>query len=180
MIRTTALALGVLLGLAACGEAEWEEVPETAEIEQAETPGQLELDEETILGPDDIGERIIATGWVAGMPLPNGFFLRTEDDRVIFVATDQTVQPGQTVRVVGSLLATQAAVFEGWESDAFETGFEPDWDVETVAYIDASTVSPIDGPGTGGDAPQPDRTQEDAGTDMDRDTTEVDPGSKSG
>lgn len=147
MNRFSMLALASIIGMGgtgACGEAEVDEVPETAEIELEE--GRLEFEEETVLGPDDIGEDLMATGWVVGLPLPNGFFLRTEDDRVIFVETDESVQPGETVRVMGPLTATEAVVFEGWEADAFDTGFEAEWDVETVLYIDAISVSPTDAP----------------------------------
>lgn len=94
-------------------------------------------------GPHKRPAPIDRTGWVTGVPLPGGFFLRTEDDRVIFVETDQPVTAGETVRVAGPLVATQTAVFEGWETDAFEAGFEAEWDVETIVYIDAFTVTSI-------------------------------------
>lgn len=192
MGRLTAAGLVVLFGLAGCGEAEVEEVPETAEIEgfDADAPvgERLELDEETVLGPDDIGENLMATGWVAGLPLPNGFFLRTEDDRVIFVDAEQSVEPGQTVRVIGQLTATDAVVFEGWETDAFDAGFEAEWDVETVVYLDASSVMPVNGEAGAGAAGQEGAvpatpqgatqdTAEAAGADHEPGS---DPGSKSG
>ena len=143
MKRIATLVLLTAFGTIACGEGELEEVPETAEVEQEEGVGQLELGEETMLGADDIGEDLMATGWVSGVPLPNGFFLRTEDSRVIFVETDRTVNAGDLVRVTGPLVATEAAVFEGWETEAFDAGFEAEWDVETIAYIDAFMVDPI-------------------------------------
>ena len=177
-MRWMALTLAVAFGAAACGEAELEEVPETAEVESDDDMGDLELDEETVIGADDVGEDLMATGWVAGMPLPNGFFLRTEDDRVIFVETDESVEMGQEVRVAGPLVATEATVFEGWEGDAFETGFEAEWDVETVVYIDAFMVDTMTGEAgmngngeNGATAP--------AGGDT-SDDMETDPGSKSG
>lgn len=177
MGRITTLALALCFGLIACGEAEVEEVPETAEMEDFDTgaePGEaLELDEETFLGPDDIGEDIMATGWVVGLPLQNGFFLRTEDDRVIFVESDRSVQPGETVRAMGPLAGAEAVVFEGWETDAFDAGFEAEWDVETVVYIDAYSVLPVDGVGEEG--------QTQAGPESDTiadDERGTDPGSK--
>lgn len=182
MGRVTAVGLAVIFGMAACGEAEVDEVPETAEIEgfeAEEVPGErLELGEETVLGPDDIGASLMATGWVAGLPLPNGFFLRTEDDRVIFVDSDHSVQPGETVRVIGQLTAADAVVFEGWETDAFDAGFETEWDVETVVYLDANSVMPIGG---GEGAAQRGATEQRAPAGTTQDTTpEDDPGSKSG
>lgn len=188
MRRMTILALSAVFGLGACGEAELDEVPETAEVESDDDMGDLELDEETVLGMDDIGEDIMATGWVSGAPLPMGFFLRTEDDRVIFVQSDADVTAGDQVRVAGPLVATEAAVFEGWETDAFETGFEAEWDVEAIAYVDAFTVTPMSGAmqpagdttsmeqdTMGGDAMEPDTAGEGSGTE----TGVGDPGSKS-
>lgn len=177
-----AAGLAVVFGLAACGEAELGEVPEAAEIEGFEAdapPGErLELEEETVLGADDIGANLMATGWVAGLPLPNGFFLRTEDDRVIFVDSDQSVQPGEAVRVIGQLTATDAVVFEGWEADAFDAGFEAEWDVETIVYLDANSVTPVDGPAAGGAAGQDASGQGTPGGT--EEGQEEDPGSKSG
>jgi hypothetical protein len=184
-MRITALALAAVFGLAACGEAEMDEVPETAEIEGIEETGALELEEEAVLGLDDVGEDIMATGWVVGLPLPNGFFLRTEDDRVVFVDTDASVQTGDVVRVMGPLAAAEAVVFEGWEGDAFDAGFEAEWDVETVVYIDAASVTPSTAPAAGAPSGQ-DTTPGDAdaadttATDGTMDRPAEDPGSKSG
>ena len=187
MTNRVAFTIAVLVGLAGCGEAELEEVPETAEITSDEDVHELELDEETVLGADDIGSDIMATGWVSGAPLQNGFFLRTEDDRVIFVETDQSVAAGDQIRVLGPLVATQAPVFEGWEAEAFETGLEAEWDMETIAYIDAFSVSPIDGAAATttptGAGQQPGATDGDTARDpagrMDEGVPAGDPGSKS-
>jgi hypothetical protein len=167
--------LVAVFGFAACGEAELDEVPETAEIESDDDMGDLELDEETILGADDIGEDIMATGWVSGLPLANGFFLLTEDDRIIFVESEEQVSAGDMVRVAGPLVATQATVFEGWETEAFEAGFEAEWDVETIAFIDAFTVTHLDGEPAG----EPGQETGAASPGMDG-GMEEDPGSKSG
>ena len=143
MQKVLMVSLAAFFGLAACGEAEMDEVPETAEVEAEPLEGELELEEELVLGLDDVGETIMATGWVSGVPLTTGFFLRTEDNRVIFVETTEQVSAGQTVRVQGPLVATETMVFEGWEAEAFEAGFEAEWDVETALYIDATTVTPM-------------------------------------
>lgn len=137
------ILLATAVAATGCGEAEMEEVPETAEVEVEPMEGETELEEETVLGMDDVGEIIMATGWVTGVPLESGFFLRTEDDRVIFVETEDDVTPGQVVRVVGPLVASRVMMFEEWEADAFEAGFEAEWNVETALYIDAASVTPM-------------------------------------
>ena len=145
MRRTlTALALAAGLGLAGC-DAEPDEVPETAEVEVEPMEAELEFDEELVLGPEDVGETLMATGWVSGTPLPGGFFLRTEDARLIFVETvEPEVSAGDQVRVIGPLVVTEVAVFEGWETDAFEDELEAEWDLERAYFIDAVTVTPLD------------------------------------
>lgn len=79
MTRTLRLATAALLAPAGC-EAEPGEVPETADAEAGPVEGEVELEEEMVLGPDDVGETILATGWVTA-PLPTGFFLPAEDGR---------------------------------------------------------------------------------------------------
>lgn len=143
MNRMTTILVAAAIGMGGCGEAEMEEVPETAEVEAEPLEGELELDEELVLGLDDVGETIMATGWVIGAPVANGFFLRTEANRAIFVASDAQVSIGQAVRVTGPLVATDVAVFEGWEAEAFGTELEPEWDMETALFIDAISVTPI-------------------------------------
>lgn len=183
----TTVALAALFGLGACGEVEVEEVPEAAEIEGFDTdevPGEaLELDAETEIDTDDIGEEIAATGQIEGLQLPNGFFLRTDANRVIFVATDASVEPGETVRVLGTVAGTEVAVFEGWESDAFDVGFEAEWDVETIAYIDAYSVLPVDGAmegGQGQDGQVDGATTPESPSPGQDEVEDSDPGSKSG
>ena len=133
-------ALLAVFTLGGC-RAEPDELPETAEVEVED--GALEYDEELVLTARDAGETILATGWVSGAPMEEGFFLRTEADRVIFVESQDSVATGDAVRVTGPLAATQVPVFEEWEADAFDAGFELEWDVETALYIDAATVEPM-------------------------------------
>lgn len=143
MNRLMLILLATAVGVIGCGEAEMEEVPETAEVEIDPIEREMELEEETMLGLDDVGETLMATGWVVGVPLDNGFYLRTEDDRVIFVQTDTEVETGKAVRVWGPLAATETVVFDEWEIDAFDTGFEAEWDVETALYIQATRVTEL-------------------------------------
>lgn len=137
------LVIGVL-ALAGC-EAEREEVPEVAEIEAEPDEVGIELDEEFVIGPDDVGETFMINGWVAGRPLTgNGFFLLTEGNRRIFVETDQPAPPaGSPVRAIGTMAAADAMVFEGWETEAFEGEMEAEWDLERGYFLDARTVEPL-------------------------------------
>lgn len=189
MRSITTLTIAALFGLTACGEAEVDQagdVPEAAEIEglnaEADPGDRLELDRESDLGVDDVGESIMATGRVAGVPLSDGFFLRTVDDQLIFVEGNQSARAGETVRVIGTLEATEALVFEGWETDAFATGFEAEWDVETVVYIDASSVMPMNGETRRGGTAEESQLRNGAGAQdsPSTDREEQDPGSKSG
>lgn len=140
---TTALLLTALATLGCEAEAERDELPEVAEVEVEPDEGELELNEELVLAQDDVGETIMATGWVTGIPLGTGFFLRTEGNRVIFVESTETVSTGAAVRVTGPLMLAEALVLDEWEADAFERGFEAEWEVETTLFIDADTVEPM-------------------------------------
>lgn len=158
--RGTVLLLGVL-ALGGC-EAEREEVPEIAEIEAEPDEVGVELDEELLLGPDDVGETFMVNGWVSGTPLVgDGFFLLTEGNRQIFVRTPATAEAGAPVRVTGTLAVAEAAVFEGWEREVFEGELEAEWDVERGYFLDAATLEPLEPgalvrPGESGDGEAPD------------------------
>ncbi|HEU4452098.1 MAG TPA: hypothetical protein VFR81_03525 [Longimicrobium sp.] len=136
-------------GLAACGdEAEVDEVPEVAEVKVDSGPGgvvEVKLEEEYPLGPEDVGKLIYATGTVVGTVVPAGFFLKTEANQVIFVATAQPVNPplGDAVRVVGPLRASTAAIFEGWKTDALEGEVEAEWQLVTTYFIEAAAVTDV-------------------------------------
>jgi hypothetical protein len=143
-LRWSVLLLCTAATLSACegDEAEVDEVPEVAEVE-VKPGGGVELEETFPLTPEDIGETIMATGVVVGNALPTGFFLRTEGSQVLFVEATQPVAEGDTVRVVGPLQTATAAVFEGWEVDAFEGEAEAEWKMLDLWYIDAATVSKV-------------------------------------
>jgi hypothetical protein len=136
-------------GLAACrDEAEVDEVPEVAEVKVDSGPGgvvEVKLEEEYPLGPEDAGKLIYATGTVVGKVLPVGFFLKTEANQVIFVATAQPVNPplGDAVRVVGPLRASTVAIFEGWKTDALEGEVEAEWQLVTTYFIEATAVTDV-------------------------------------
>lgn len=139
-----ALLLVFALGAVGC-EAEVDEVPEIAEIESEPDELGVELDEELVFGPGDVGETFMVNGWVAGTPLfGQGFFVLTEWNRRLFVNTDQEVQAGTAVRVVGNLAAADVGVFEGWEAEAFGDDVEGEWDFERSYFLNASSVEPLE------------------------------------
>jgi hypothetical protein len=149
--------LSAALLLSACeDEAEIDEVPEVAEVEAEPgrvevEPGRVnidlpdvELEEESLpFTDDDLGEMIMANGYVVGVPLANGFFLRTEGNHVIFVRSDQPMTGGGAVRVVGPLRKATHAVFDSWEADAFGTELEAEWKLVDIYYIDAVSIEDI-------------------------------------
>ncbi|HEX6748056.1 MAG TPA: hypothetical protein VF092_12250 [Longimicrobium sp.] len=134
-------------GLAACSdEAEVDKVPEVAEVKADTAPGgvvEVKLEKAYPLGPEDVGKVIYATGTVVGKVLPAGFFLKTEGNQVIFVATPPAVNPplGVALRVVGPLRASTAAIFEGWKTDALEGKVEAQWQLVTTYFIEATAVA---------------------------------------
>jgi hypothetical protein len=149
--------LSAALLLSACeDEAEIDEVPEVAEVEVE--PGRVEVEpgrvvidvpdvefeEESLpFSDDDLGEMIMANGYVVGVPLANGFFLRTEGNHVIFVKSTQPVAPGDGVRVVGPVRKTTHAIFDAWETEALGTELVAEWKLTDIYYIDAVSVEDI-------------------------------------
>ena len=152
----TALALSGGLVLTSCASGEDEpnpaEIPSLAAVEVE--PGAIEieageielkladLDVEAVLpfDEDDAGKTVMASGYVIGRALAGGFFLLTQDSRVLFVESTEAVMPGDIVRAAGSLQAVATPVFQGWELEAFEGGVEAEWDLQRALYLDASVV----------------------------------------
>ena len=139
-----ALPTLVLIAFAAlaCEERAEDEIrpPDIAEVEVE--PGEVEFEAAFPLEPDDIGDVMLATGTVVGVPGPHGFFLKGEGAELIFVEVDSAVFAGQRVRAVGPLAAADAAVFVGWEADLLSDP-DPLWAVVRGYYIDATRVEPL-------------------------------------
>ena len=141
----TLIALGIALaGLAACGEAELDEVPEAAEVETQPLEGEVRYDEEVGIGLADLAETLMLTGAVVGT-LESGFFLRTEEEQVLFVQSDAPVTEGQNLRVYGMVIEIQARHVDEWETEALEREIDAFQDVDTSVYLDATEVEPIEG-----------------------------------
>jgi hypothetical protein len=151
----TAAALAMSVAFAACTapEEDVQEIPEVTEVEQDEDTGARELERETVLGPGDEGETILATGWVEGKPLDNGFFLRTEFNRIVFIETTQDVAAGESVRVQGQVRRSDAEAFNGWEVGALGDDLKPDLDLWRGIHLQAQTVEKIEGPARRSDEP---------------------------
>jgi len=124
-------------------EEDVQELPEVVQEEPASGTQPRQLDKEITLGPEDVGELILANGWVEGQPLESGFFLRTEFNRLIFVQTDHSVQPGDPVSVRGRVEGADEVQFPRWADDAL--GRDRDWDLWTDIFLRAEEVKPFEG-----------------------------------
>ena len=150
VLTAASLAIGVYAG-GCTRENDNEELPEVSQIEPNEETGARELSEEMVLGPTDEGETILATGWVEGKPLDNGFFLRTEYNRVVFVEGKEDVSTGDAVSVTGVVHRSEAEMFNTWEEQALGEDLEPDLDLWRGVYLKAGEVHPVEG--VAGDKP---------------------------
>ena len=139
-IAMIATSLALLAGTAGCeaerAEAEIGEVPEIGELEPQVDEDGVELDEALPLTREEVGDIILATGAVLGEPLADGFFLETEYDQIIFVASDLEPRPGEIVNVSGPLVEASGAAFDRWEAAAFEDELEAEYQWVRLFYID--------------------------------------------
>jgi hypothetical protein len=146
VLTAASIAIGAYAG--GCtreNESENEELPEVSQIETNKETGARELTEELVLGPEDEGQTILATGWVEGRPLDNGFFLRTEYNRVVFIEGKEDVSTGDEVSVTGVVRKSDAEMFNGWEEQALGENLEPDLDLWRGVYMEASEVHAVEG-----------------------------------
>ena len=128
--------------LTACGDRDRDEVAPPAMAEAERDDGEVEFEYAFPLEAEDIGDRMLVSGTVVGKPGPNGFFVRTEANRVVFVDAADSVTTGQMVRAVGPLRAVDASAFAGWERD-WLGDIDPVWFVVRLHYVDADSVRSI-------------------------------------
>ena len=130
----------VVVGLVGCG-SEDEAPAAAAEVAvEANAPEGLELASAYPIDAEDVGSVLRARGTVVGKPQLDGFFLETEDDRVLFIKSAQPVTLGQQVQAVGPLRIADLAIFKAWERDILV-----DTDATRLIqlfYIDATSVTP--------------------------------------
>ena len=138
----TAAGLALSFSLLACGDPDEDEVrpPELAEVERDD--GEVEFERAFPIEAEDVGDTMLVSGTVVGKPGPNGFFVRTEGNRVVFVDTQDSVSAGQRVRAVGPLRTIDAAAFAGWERD-WLGDIDPVWAVVRLYFVDADSVRGI-------------------------------------
>ncbi|MDX1568348.1 MAG: hypothetical protein R3223_11145 [Longimicrobiales bacterium] len=119
------------------GEAEMEEVPEVAEIEPEVGGEEVDLEEAYPLTEEDLGDILLVNGTVIGQPVEDGFFVRTEYDRVIFVQSSADIEPGEIVSVAGVLEAAGTVGYDQWQAGAgLSDDLAADLDLLTVYYLD--------------------------------------------
>ena len=139
IVRT--IGLLSILALVACGpqEEDAQAVVAAAAVEANEPEG-LELAEAYPIDAEDLETVLLARGTVLGKPQLDGFFLGTEDGRVLFIKSAQPVTVGQQVQAVGSLRIADLAIFEAWERDLL--GDTDATRLIQLFYIDATSVTP--------------------------------------
>ena len=128
--------------LIACGDRDRDDVAPPAMAEVERDDGELEFEHAFPLEAEDIGDTMLVSGTVVGKPGPNGFFVRTEANRVVFVDAADSVVAGDMVRAVGPLRAIDASAFAGWERD-WLGDIDPVWLVVRLHYVDADSVRKI-------------------------------------
>ena len=92
------------------------------------------------LGTQDVGQRVSATGEVLTLPAHGGFWLRTDNQAVIWVRSPQPVRPGQQVQ---DLPGTIESARPGQPGAALDAGVESSPAGKGLAfapglYLDAS------------------------------------------
>jgi hypothetical protein len=154
MQTATAARAGRFLILAAllhgCGEAgpdaasDPEDQPapaRAAEIEAGPPAEDAGLAEHARIGPEDIGNTLVAMGAVVGEPLAEGFFLLTEDDQMVFVYSSRRVSSGEGLRVVGPVHGFAPADAAAAADRAFPTGVRAGWSLQLQVSVHATSVS---------------------------------------
>ena len=140
IVRT--IGLLSILGLVACGPQEDGSQAVVAESAlEANQPEGLELAEAYPIDAEDLETVLLARGTVLGKPQLDGFFLGTDDDRVLFIKSAQPVTVGQRVRAVGPLRIADLAIFKAWERDLL--GDTDATRLIQLFYIDATSVTPV-------------------------------------
>ena len=136
------IGLSSIVGLVACGpqQEDTQAVVAEAAVEATEPEG-LELAEAYPIDAEDLETVLLARGTVLGKPQLDGFFLGTEDDRVLFIKSAQPVTVGQQVQAVGPLRIADLAIFKAWERDLL--GDTDATRLIQLFYIDATSVTPV-------------------------------------
>ena len=130
----------VVVGLVGCG-SEDEAPAAAAEVAvEANAPEGLELARAYPIDAEDVGSVLRARGTVVGKPQLDGFFLQTEDGRVLFIESPQPVTVGQQVQAVGQLRIADLAIFKAWERDIL--GDTDATRLIQLFYLDATSVTP--------------------------------------
>lgn len=93
------------------------------------------------LGPDDVGRRVNVSGAVVGQPAGNGFWILTDQDRVVFIQTDRPVVTGEHVQVTGTIDQNTSEESEQWFDEA---GLREavGWNVERALHVRAGEQAP--------------------------------------
>jgi hypothetical protein len=122
---------------------------------QPAVPHEAPVDLEQIapLGSDDLGRMVNVSGSVVGQPLDNGFWVLTDQDRVVFIQTDRPVVTGEHVQVTGMVEQNTHEQSEQWFDEA---GLREavGWNVERSMHLRVGEPGPGLPPEPGMPAPQ--------------------------
>lgn len=101
------------------------------------------------LGAEDAGRLIQTRGTIVGRPTPQGYWLLTDQDLVIFIMAPEGGQTGQMVEISGQLTPTQGEQVDAW-LEAAELRPAAGWNVHREHYVTVTRE-----PGTQPGAQQP-------------------------
>ena len=111
----------------------------------AERPGVGELGALMPLGVQDAGQTVSAGGTVLSKPAHGGFWLRSNENVVLRVKSEDRVKPGQQVlELTGTLEVARPGDAAAWPGEAdvqTETAKHPEWQLTTQLYLDADVGS---------------------------------------
>ncbi|MGH7461902.1 MAG: hypothetical protein ACREMA_12880 [Longimicrobiales bacterium] len=152
----TAFAVLLAATLGGCkNKADLDEIPEVAEVKTKPAelkvddnkvelkPAEISLEEKFPLRKSDVGKTFYVAGTVIGTPGPQGFFLRTEGNQIVFVNSTTALLPGQAARAVGTLNQATTAVFKGWKKEMLGHDVKAEWKLHELWYLEASAVQPL-------------------------------------
>ena len=130
----------VVVGLVGCGSEDEAPAAAAEAVVEANAPEGLEIARAYPIDAEDVGSVLRARGTVVGKPQLDGFFLQTEDGRVLFIESPQPVTVGQQVQAVGPLRIADLAIFKAWERDIL--GDTDATRLIQLFYLDATSVTP--------------------------------------
>lgn len=93
------------------------------------------------LGPEDVGQRVAASGQIVATITEHGFWLKAADGNLVWVATDQKMKGGPQVNeILGVVKAATPSQVSGWTGAASLSPGRGEAVVSSV-YLDATAAA---------------------------------------